>query len=199
VLIAEGSPESLEEAETRLTGFLKANDDQHNLCHAIQISVLLATVFSKQGRNDEALIALRTAVEFGETGAWMEPFIELRSDLMGLLTQLAEQEESLDYVQVILDKLDSLTSPEVPDMAPPSDGVASPSEDEDAVLRLTIREREVLELMASGLSNKEIGDKLHLSTETIKKHLYNVYQKLNAHNRTTALAIARDLGILPSG
>jgi DNA-binding NarL/FixJ family response regulator len=57
---------------------------------------------------------------------------------------------------------------------------------------LTIREREVVLLVAEGLSNKEIGRRLELSEGTIKIHLHNIYQKLNVNNRTslTTLAIA---------
>jgi len=67
---------------------------------------------------------------------------------------------------------------------------------------LTIREREVVLLVADGLSNKEVARKLELSEGTVKLHLHNVYQKLRVNNRTTlaALAIAhRDDLALPEG
>jgi len=62
---------------------------------------------------------------------------------------------------------------------------------------LTQRELEVLELVAEGLSNKEIAARISRSIETVKKHIYNTYQKLDADSRVTALVRARDLGILP--
>jgi DNA-binding NarL/FixJ family response regulator len=52
----------------------------------------------------------------------------------------------------------------------------------DAV-RMTKREREVIELIADGLSNKEIGQKLAVSTYTIKSHIHNVMEKLALHTR----------------
>ena len=62
---------------------------------------------------------------------------------------------------------------------------------------LSEREIEVLELIAEGLSNREIAQKLYLSISTIKAHTFNIYGKLDVHSRTQAVAKARTLGILP--
>lgn len=50
--------------------------------------------------------------------------------------------------------------------------------------RLTLREKELVKLVKQGLSNKEIGDTLFISINTVKKHLQNLYQKMNVANRT---------------
>jgi two-component system nitrate/nitrite response regulator NarL len=55
---------------------------------------------------------------------------------------------------------------------------------------LTIRERQVVLLVADGLSNKEVARRLELSEGTVKIHLHNIYQKLNVNNRTTLAALA---------
>lgn len=55
---------------------------------------------------------------------------------------------------------------------------------------LTARERDVLDLWARGFQQKQIADQLSISPETVKKHLKNVYKKLNAHNKVQALAKA---------
>jgi LuxR family maltose regulon positive regulatory protein len=60
----------------------------------------------------------------------------------------------------------------------------------------TERERELLGLLASGLSNQEIADTLSLSVATVKWHLYNLYAKLGVKNRASALARARALRLL---
>jgi DNA-binding NarL/FixJ family response regulator len=67
---------------------------------------------------------------------------------------------------------------------------------------LTTRERQIILLVAEGLSNKAVGRRLDLSEGTVKIHLHNVYQKLQVNNRTSlaALAIAyRDALALPPG
>ena len=54
-------------------------------------------------------------------------------------------------------------------------------------LHLTDRERQVLELLAKGLLYKEIAAQLNVSPETIKKHCFNIYEKMHVKNRTEAL------------
>lgn len=55
---------------------------------------------------------------------------------------------------------------------------------------LTVRERDVLHFWARGLQQKQIAEQLSVSPQTIKKHLRNVYLKLNAHNKVQALTKA---------
>ncbi len=61
---------------------------------------------------------------------------------------------------------------------------------------LTGREYEILQLLAEGLSDQEVGERLFLSTGTIKWHLKNIYSKFGVHKRTAALARARAFGLL---
>ena len=63
---------------------------------------------------------------------------------------------------------------------------------------LTDRETEVLTLLATGMSNAEIGDELFISINTVKSHLKNVYGKLGVDNRTRALSTALELGVIPA-
>ncbi|MEE8346251.1 MAG: GAF domain-containing protein [Dehalococcoidia bacterium] len=61
---------------------------------------------------------------------------------------------------------------------------------------LTERETEVLQLLASGARNKEIADQLFLSVGTVKFHVANIFQKLEAQTRTEAVRVANDRGLL---
>lgn len=71
--------------------------------------------------------------------------------------------------------------------------------DDQAVKKLGIskREFEVLELIAAGLSNQDIADRLFVSTSTIKTHVSNVLAKLDASRRTEAIAKAKEMRIIP--
>lgn len=64
-------------------------------------------------------------------------------------------------------------------------------------LGLTPRELEVLELIAEGLSNKEIAARVFVSENTIKTHSSRVFDKLGAQRRTQAVQLGRELGLIP--
>lgn len=66
-----------------------------------------------------------------------------------------------------------------------------------AALQITARELEVLGLMADGLSNREMADRLCISENTVKTHCSRVFDKLGAGRRTEAVKVARDLRLLP--
>ena len=63
-------------------------------------------------------------------------------------------------------------------------------------LGISKRELQVLEAMAEGLSNKEIGEHLFVSESTVKTHVSNLLVKLNAKRRTQAIQIAKEINIL---
>jgi DNA-binding NarL/FixJ family response regulator len=69
--------------------------------------------------------------------------------------------------------------------------------DADRSGRLTPREREILELVAQGMSNKAIAAELSLRLNTVRNHVQNVLTKLDAHSKLEAVAIATREGILP--
>lgn len=64
---------------------------------------------------------------------------------------------------------------------------------------LTNREQEVLKLLAMGLSNKEIAASLMITSETVKTHLKNIFEKLKVDRRMKAAAIAKTIGLLDDG
>jgi DNA-binding NarL/FixJ family response regulator len=66
-----------------------------------------------------------------------------------------------------------------------------------ASLGLTLREQEVLGLLAAGKSNKEIAQKLGVSPNTVKTQVASLYQKLEVQRRTQAVQKARELAIIP--
>ncbi len=64
-------------------------------------------------------------------------------------------------------------------------------------LSITPRELEILALIASGMSNREIAEKLFVSESTVKTHSSRLFDKLSAKRRTQAVQIAKDLGLIP--
>ena len=64
-------------------------------------------------------------------------------------------------------------------------------------LGITRRELEILELIAGGLSNREIAEKLFVSENTVKTHSSRLFDKLSAKRRTQAVQLGKELGLLP--
>src|SRR5688572_8116545 len=64
-------------------------------------------------------------------------------------------------------------------------------------LSITRRELEILELIAQGMSNREIAEKLFVSENTVKTHSSRLFDKLSAKRRTQAVQIAKELGLIP--
>jgi DNA-binding CsgD family transcriptional regulator len=64
-------------------------------------------------------------------------------------------------------------------------------------LGVTPREREILELIANGMSNREIAEKLFVSENTVKTHSSRLFDKLGAKRRTQAVQLGKQLGLIP--
>jgi two-component system, NarL family, response regulator LiaR len=72
-----------------------------------------------------------------------------------------------------------------------------PDERKREDLHITRRELEILQLIAQGLSNREIAEKLFVSENTVKTHSSRVFDKLGARRRTQAVQLGKELGLLP--
>ncbi len=79
----------------------------------------------------------------------------------------------------------------------PSNGIFNVNEEEIVRLGLSKREMEVLRLMAEGLSNNEIAEKMFISINTIKTHCSRLFEKLEVIRRTQAIEKARRLMLIP--
>jgi LuxR family maltose regulon positive regulatory protein len=183
VFLAGGSDEGLREAEQRLQAYLQLGRKQHNTFQKITIRALLALTLEKQGRTDDALAVLKAAVDLAKPGGFIRPFVELGPTMGGLLERLFARNDARDYIQQLLAAFS-------PSPIAPSSNV----EPKDTLI--TNRERDILELLAQRLHNKEIAENLFISTATVSAHLKHIYRKLDVHNRRAAVAKALDAGIL---
>ena len=90
----------------------------------------------------------------------------------------------------IVDRIVEIAVPAAPPPVTPDDTVRER-------LGITAREMEVLELVARGLSNREIGETLFVSENTVKTHCSRAFDKLGARRRTEAVQRSKELGLLP--
>ncbi len=72
----------------------------------------------------------------------------------------------------------------------------TPSETQQRAASLTGREREVVRMIAAGLRNRDIGERLSISENTVKVHLHNIYEKLGVEGRMELLLFAQELKIV---
>ena len=79
----------------------------------------------------------------------------------------------------------------------PAGGPFVPDDKKREDLGITRREIEILELIAQGMSTREIAGKLYVSENTVKTHSSRVFDKLGAKRRTQAVQLGRELGLLP--
>ena len=85
----------------------------------------------------------------------------------------------------------------VREVSVPVSGPFSRNEARVGELGITPRELEILEAMAAGLSNKEIGERLFVSENTVKTHAARLFTKLSASRRTQAVQKAKEAGLIP--
>ena len=151
---------------------------------ALHVQLLQVLCFQKNGRPEQALITLRQAVELAATEQLVSPFAEMQADLRGLVAKLSVAGAQKAFLAFLQDTLDCA---EVAATDAPAGLPVEPVSD---------RELGVLELIALGLSNQDIADRLHISLHTVKTHARKINAKLGVRSRTQAIVRARDLGLL---
>ena len=85
----------------------------------------------------------------------------------------------------------------VREVSVPSSGPFVRNETRQRELGITARELEILGLIAQGLSNREIAEKLFVSENTVKTHSSRLFDKLNAKRRTQAAQLGKEFGLIP--
>jgi LuxR family maltose regulon positive regulatory protein len=149
------------------------------------IEILLQQALAHQAQGDipRALAPLARALSLAEPEGCIRIFADEGPPMARLLQEAASRGIAPEYSRKILEAF------------APADRLSAGQPEGKELL--SEREREVLQFIAEGLSNREIADRLCLSLYTVKAHARTIYDKLDAHNRTQAVARARELGALP--
>jgi LuxR family transcriptional regulator, maltose regulon positive regulatory protein len=138
---------------------------------------------------DEALTFLAEALKMGQPEGFIRTFVDEGRLLAPLLHRALAQGILPEYTGQLLTIIES----EERQRRKMQKGEGSPSAYHTL---LSERELEVLQLIASGLSNQQIADRLIISLSTAKNHVHNILEKLDVQGRTEAVAQARELELI---
>lgn len=155
----------------------------------IECLILLAIARSALGRDEPALLALKKAICLADSEGYLRIFVNEGDMLVPVLEKSIHAGICVDYAGRVLDIIRT--------------GVLADFSSRQADLRagpekpLSRQERAVLQLIARGLSNQEIAERLCIALATVKTHNYNIFKKLNVSSRMAAVQKARSLDMHP--
>jgi LuxR family maltose regulon positive regulatory protein len=194
VLITRNDPKDLPEIIEFLGKYIEITSKiNYNRCKAEALA-LSALAEANAGNNDAARDLLIESLKIAARGKMIRLYLDLGSQMRELLKQVAPGAEIAEFVQDLFAAFtDSNAGKPLTNQtakSPPghfADGVERPLNES-----LSIREREVLLLMAEPISLQEIADRLFITYATAKRHTINIYSKLGVHNRWEAVAFFRE-------
>jgi len=182
-LIAKGNGPSLAQALALLKQLLPAAKAEGRMGVMIEALALQALAHWRRGEAASALTALERALRAAEPEGYVRLFADFGLPLARLLQEARSRNVMPDYVGKLMAVFgaDRAISASVEGVLPEP---------------LSLREQEVLQRIAAGLTNREIAEQLVISPETVKKHTGSIYGKLGVRGRTEAVARARALDLL---
>jgi LuxR family maltose regulon positive regulatory protein len=195
ILVLDDTAASRKRAQALLPRLEDYFSGIHNKRFLIETLALRALLSDKTGNTALAVEQLGSAVSLAHPGGFIRLFVDIGPELIPLLNRLELKGEKLQYVGRILTAFGS-------------EGGGTDAAQADAAAGVTIkniaglpehlspREQEVLALLVGRLTNKEIGERLFISTATVKRHAHNIYEKLNVKGRREAVTKAVGLGLI---
>ena len=188
VYLAQGNPSAAVEVLEPLRQQMEAKAWQDEQLKAM---VLQSVALHAHGEKDKAVQVLAEALALAEPGGFIRIFVDEGAPMAQLLLEAATHGIMPDYIRKLLAvfEAEKRKSENKPDLPP--DSPAQP-----LIEPLSQRELKILQLIAQGLSNREISERLFLALSTVKGHNRMIFDKLQVQSRTEAVARARELGLL---
>lgn len=153
----------------------------------LEILILKAIISDISGDSEAAGGALAEALSIAEPEGYLRIFLDEAANLLSLFRDLITLNISSEYAARLLRSMELEKSRSADHRG---------AESISGKLILSRREQEVLECIAEGLSNEEIGAALFVSVSTVKGHNRHIFEKLGVKRRTEAVAQAREYGLI---
>jgi LuxR family maltose regulon positive regulatory protein len=183
VFIAKADAPARDRVLALLARLLHAAEAEGRAGIQIEALALRALAHWQGGDRAGAMIPLEHALRLAEPEGYLRLFADLGFPMTRLLQEARSRDVMPDYVGHLLAACEA-------DLTDAARTARTPPEP------LSVREREVLKLIAAGLTNREIASALVISPETVKKHTGSIYGKLGVRGRTEAALRARHLDVL---
>jgi LuxR family maltose regulon positive regulatory protein len=166
----------------------------------LKVMALQTVALQAHGEKDRAVQLLADALALAEPGGFIRLFVDEGLPMAQLLSEVAARGIAPDYTGKLLAAFSDFRFA-ISDFGLASSSKVSPKSKiqnlkSEIVEPLSQRELEVLQLIAQGLSNREISERLFLALSTVKGHNRNIFGKLQVQRRTEAVARARELGLV---
>jgi LuxR family maltose regulon positive regulatory protein len=201
-LINKATPEDCSTGLECIEDALQRAEQHHNTRQMIQFLAAKAVALKCAGNLEGALEVLEKTLHMAEPLGFVRTFLDRGPVMAELLNAFLERGPDSPYIRRILTGFGDKKPSEMATGISSLDQHAQAEQVADAILSsgLSNREIDVLNLLAERLTNKEISQRLLVSPETVKKHNFNIYRKLEVNDRRQAVAAARKLGVLsPKG
>jgi len=186
VHLAQGDPSAALAVLESWRGQMEAKGWQDE---RLKVMVLQAVALQAHGEKDKAVQLLGDALTLAEPGGFIRIFVDEGPPMAHLLSEaeaLGMMPDSIGKLLALF-KAEEQKREDTSSLPPPAQPLLEP---------LSRRELEVLHLMAQGLSNQEMCERLFLALDTVKGHNRKIFDKLQVQRRTEAVARARELGLL---
>ncbi|MUK88925.1 LuxR family transcriptional regulator [Ornithinibacillus sp. L9] len=170
------------EARKLLELMLQKMDRKRQKYEVLKILVIKAAILQTDHKIEASLQILEEALKLAEPGGYIRLFADEGEPMRQLLKEAHVRGWMPSYTSQLLSAGDVQQDTQI-------------SSTKSLVEPLTKRELQVLQLIAQGLSNDEIGKQLYLALDTVKGHNRRIFGKLQVRRRTEAVARARELGL----
>ena len=194
ILVAQRTAESRAQATERLTELRHFAEITQNTWHLPAIWALQAIVDAEAGKRDDALALLRRALQSAQPYGIVRPFAEAGSGMEDLLRALQRIDGSTPYLdRLVAACVTNASEPSALALTPEDRVISIPMKATDIV---TAREIVVLSLLDQRLTDREIAQRLVISSFTVHAHTRHIFRKLRVNTRQAAVTAARAMGIL---